>query len=215
MTQFYTPFLTHIICFFILRGVDYMRVERVSHNQFTIFLTFDDLIDRGFTRDDLWHDASSVQDLFSDMMYEASDELGIELEGMLFVQVFLMQAQGMHICVTQKHDLLDNEEDFVHMQVTLDESNELIFYFEEFEDIIRVSSYLSSFNIIGGQVFHFDNRYYMILEDTDLCLNNKEDVIALMSEFSYPSIVSSYRLKEYGKVIFKSHAVKQITQIFN
>lgn len=190
-----------------------MRVERVSHDQFTIFLTFDDLVERGFTRADLWHDVSMVQDLFSDMMYEASYELGIELEGMLFVQVFLMQAQGMHICVTQKYDL-QNEEDFVQMEVTLDESKELIFYFKEFEDIIQVSSYLSSFQIEGGQVYHFDNRYYMIIEDSDICHKEKEDVIALMSEFSYPSIMSSYRLKEYGKVIFSTDAVKQTIQIF-
>lgn len=74
-----------------------MRIERISTDQFKIFLTFDDLIERGFTREDLWHDASNVRTLFSDMMYEASSELGMEFEGMLLVQVHLMQAQGMHI----------------------------------------------------------------------------------------------------------------------
>ncbi len=79
-----------------------MRIERVSDNQFTIFLTFDDLVDRGFTKEDLWYDAANVRNLFSDMMYEASTELGFELEGVLLVQVHLMQAQGMHVVVTQK-----------------------------------------------------------------------------------------------------------------
>ncbi|HLQ71503.1 MAG TPA: adaptor protein MecA, partial [Bacillota bacterium] len=64
-----------------------MRVERVSNSQFTIFLTFDDLMERGFTKEDLWYDASNVRDLFSDMMYEASIELDFELEGMLIIQV--------------------------------------------------------------------------------------------------------------------------------
>lgn len=191
-----------------------MRIERVSDDQFTIFLTFDDLVERGFTKDDLWHDASSVQSLFSDMMYEASSELGFELEGMLLVQVHIMQAQGMHVIVTQKFENINWDEDFIEMKVTLDESKELIFSFAEFEDVIQVSSYLSTLSIKGGQVYFMDNRYYMLLNDNDLKNKNKEDIIAVMSEYSNPSIITSYRLKEYGKVIFEANAVNQIIQVF-
>jgi len=191
-----------------------MRIERISDNQFTIFLTFEDLVERGFTKDDLWHDASSVQSLFSDMMYEASSELGFELEGMLRVQVHLMQAQGMHVIVTQDEEDMDLDEDFIEMKVTLDESNELIFAFKEFENIIQVASYLSSLAIEGGQVYYFEDQYYMLLDDLDLADKNKEDIIAIMSEFSQPSIITSYRLIEYGKNIFSSHAIKQIISYF-
>jgi len=191
-----------------------MRIERISDNQFTIFLTFEDLVERGFTKDDLWHDASSVQSLFSDMMYEASSELGFELEGMLLVQVHLMQAQGMHVIVTQDEEDLDLDEDFIEMKVTLDESNELIFAFKEFEDVIQVAGYLSSLAIEGGQVYYFEDQYYMILDDLDLEDKNKEDIIAIMSEFSQPSIITSYRLIEYGKSIFSSQAIKQIISYF-
>lgn len=191
-----------------------MRIERVSDDQFTIFLTFDDLVERGFTKDDLWHDASSVQSLFSDMMYEASSELGFELEGMLLVQVHIMQAQGMHVIVTQKFENISWDEDFIEMKVTLDESKELIFSFAEFEDVIQVSSNLSALSIKGGQVYFMDNRYYMLLNDNDLKNKNKEDIIAVMSEYSNPSIITSYRLKEYGKVIFEANAVNHIIRNF-
>lgn len=194
-------------------GGCYMRIERISDNQFTIFLTFEDLIERGFTKDDLWHDASNIQNLFSDMMYEASSELGFELEGVLLVQVHLMQAQGMHIIVTQKYEETQDD-DFIEMKVTLDESNELIFSFAEFEDIIQVSAYLSALSIDGGQVYYFNNSYYMLFDDNDLALKNKEDIIAIMSEFSQPSIITSYRLKEYGKSVFPSDAIKQIIHHF-
>ena len=191
-----------------------MRIERLSNDQFTIFLTFDDLIERGFTKDDLWHDASSVRSLFSDMMYEASSELGIELEGILLVQVHLMQAQGMHIFVTQQEEDMYWDDDFIEMKVTLDESKELIFSFEEFESVIQVTSYLSPLAIEGGKVYHMDERYYMILDDDDLSDVNKEDIIGIMSEYSNPSIVTSYRLHEYGKIIFDSQAVKNIIKLF-
>ncbi|SDQ53890.1 adapter protein MecA 1/2 [Virgibacillus subterraneus] len=191
-----------------------MRIERVSDSQFTIFLTFDDLIDRGFTKEDLWHDATNVRNLFSDMMYEASTELGFELEGVLLVQVHLMQAQGMHVIVTQKIENTSWEEDFIEMKVTLDESKEMIFSFKEFEDIIQVSSYLSVINMDGGQVYYMNNRYYMLLNEDELTPKNKENIIAVMSEFSSPSIITSHRLKEYGKVIMQENAVNQIMKIF-
>ncbi|SFA73357.1 adapter protein MecA 1/2 [Lentibacillus halodurans] len=191
-----------------------MRIERVSNNQFTIFLTFDDLIDRGFTKEDLWYDAANVRNLFSDMMYEASTELGFELEGVLLVQVHLMQAQGMHVIVTQKGNNSNWDEDFVEMKVTLDESRELIFSFDDFEDIIQVASNLTALSINGGQIYYMDKRYYMLFHEEELPQKDKENIIAIMSEFSFPSIITSYRLKEYGKVIMDSSAVSQIMNTF-
>lgn len=192
-----------------------MRIERVSSSQFTIFLTFDDLVERGFNKEEFLHDATSIQNLFTDVMYEASSELGFELEGKLYVQVYLMQAQGMHVIVTQNSDTIDWDEDFIEMKVTLDESKELIFSFEDFENVIQVSSYLSSLSVNGGQVFYMGNRYYMLLNKNELNGNNKENIIALMSEFANPSIVTSYRLKEYGKIIIKSNAIQTIINAFN
>ncbi|GIO28477.1 genetic competence negative regulator [Ornithinibacillus bavariensis] len=192
-----------------------MRVERVSSSQFTIFLTFDDLVERGFNKEDLFFDASSIQNLFTEVMYEASTELGFELEGKLFVQVYLMQAQGMHVIVTQNSENIDWDEDFIEMKVTLDESKELIFSFDDFENVIRVTNYLNTLNVQGGQVFYMGNRYYMLLRRNDLNGNNKENIIALMSEFASPSIVTSYRLKEYGKVIINANAIQTIMETFN
>lgn len=199
-----------------------MRIERISNDQFTIFLPFEDLVERGFTKEDLWHDASSVEDLFSDMMYEASSELDFELDGTLLIQVHLMQAQGMHVVVTQQFEELDEDlndeiiiDDFIEMKVTLDESNELIYLFNEFESVIQVSSHLKVLEVEGGQVYYMDGIYYMLLDEIDFKKQNKEDLIAVMSEFSQPSIVTSYRLNEYGKVIYASDAVNQITEVFD
>ncbi|WP_085992008.1 genetic competence negative regulator [Oceanobacillus senegalensis] len=191
-----------------------MRFERLSDDQFTIFLPFDDLVERGFTTKDIWDDASSVRNLFSDMMYEASSELGFELGGMLLVQVHLMQAQGMHVIVTQTSEDISWDEEFVEMKVTLDESQELIFSFADFEHIIEVSSYLSSININGGQVYSFEDRYYMLFTEEHIQEQIREDVIAILSEYASPSILTSHRILEYGKTIYSENAVKQIIDVF-
>ncbi|WP_077621705.1 genetic competence negative regulator [Sediminibacillus massiliensis] len=193
-----------------------MRLERLSTNQFKIFLTFDDLVERGLTKEDLWLDLPRVHQLFHDMMYEASDELGFELEGMLLVQVHLMQAQGMMVIVTQNEYELDSEDDeeFVEMKVTLDESRELIFAFMDFENIIQVSSHLQQLGLTGGSVYHMNDLYYMQISEEDVHGQNREHIIAILSEFSSPSIVTSYKLKEYGKVIFDSDAILKVGEYF-
>lgn len=194
-----------------------MRIERLSNHQFRIFLTFDDLIERGFNKEDLWIDLENVRDLFSEMMHEASDEIGFELYGSLLIQVHLMQAQGMHIIVTQKDGDIEIDEDFIEMKVTLDESKELIFSFEEFDDIINVAPYLSLFSLEDGEVYYFNHQYYMVIENETLAIAkaNKEDIIAIMAEYSTPSIITSYRLKEYGKPIFQSKAIQKILDYFS
>jgi len=191
-----------------------MRIERLSSHQFEIFLTFDDLKERGFTKEDIWIDVDGVRNLFSDMMYEASDELGFELYGNLLIQVHLKQAQGMHVIVTQKSEDIELDGDILEMKVTLNESREMIFVFNDFEHIIEVSSYLLSISMTGGEVYYLDGAYFMLIEEDDLNKNNKEDVIAIMSEFSSSSIITSYRLKEYGKPIITSNAVKVIQSNF-
>src|SRR5699024_2168109 len=113
--------------------------------------------------------------------------------GMLLVQVHLMQAQGMHVIVTQKYENINWDEDFIEMKVTLDESKELIFSFETFEDIIQVSSYLSAISIAGGQVYFMNERYYMLL-DYDLLYDlNIENYNEIMFEISIPIIITSTR----------------------
>lgn len=190
-----------------------MRIERVSQSEFTIFLTFEDLIERGFTKDDLWQDATNVRTLFSDMVHEASTELGIELEGFFLVQVYLLQAQGMHVVVTKKIENTWNE-DFIEMKVTLDESREIIFSFDEFEHLIQLTPYLYAKSIYDAKVYFMDGRYYMMLTDPKIVADQTEDIIAIMSEYASPSVVTSHRLYAYGKVIYDNNAVKQIYDVF-
>jgi len=54
----------------------------------------------------------------------------------------------------------------------------------------------------------------MIIKDKPIVEKNKEDLIAVMAEFSTPSIMTSYRIKEYGKEIFKSDAIREIMYYF-
>lgn len=65
-----------------------MRLERLNYNKIKIFLTFDDLVERGLTKEDLWKDTFKVHELFRDMIEEASEELGFEINGSVAVEVY-------------------------------------------------------------------------------------------------------------------------------
>lgn len=191
-----------------------MRIERISENQFLIYLTYEDLVERGFTKEDIIQNTKKLEPLFKDMMYEASYELGFELEGKLQIHVHIMKAQGMHIIVTQHEDDFEDEE-FVELQVTLDESHEIIFAFENFEHMIQVSFYLKANEIHGGSVYIFEDNYYLTFSEQEIAHCDQENIIAILSEFAKPSIVTSVRLEEYGKPIFTENAVQKIVHHFS
>ncbi len=77
-----------------------MRLERLNYNKIKIFITLDDLFDRGLTKDDIWKDSLKWHQLFHDMLEEASETFDVEIQGSVAVEIFSMQAQGMVMIVT-------------------------------------------------------------------------------------------------------------------
>ncbi len=188
----------------------------MTNEKFKIFLTFDDLLDRGLSREELWNDLPRVHRIFSDMMYEAGIELGVELTGVLLVQVYLLQAQGMLVVVTKTEpDDLEEDEDYIEMKVTLDESKEMMFSFADFEDVIGAGIQLYQLDVIGGSVYYYDEDYYMLIRDEDILHLDQDQVIALLSEFACATAATSHRLIEYGKEIMDSHACETIYRHFS
>ncbi|WP_456278514.1 genetic competence negative regulator [Bacillus sp. AK128] len=196
-----------------------MRLERLTYNKIKVFLTFDDLLERGLTKEDLWHDAPKVQELFRDMMDEASMELGFEADGPIAVEVFSLQAQGMVVIVTKEAatDYDDSDEfldEYIEMQVTLDESYDIFYEFHSFEDVISLAKRMYSLGITGGSLSSYEKKYYLLFEDTDFGEKNVDNMIALLAEFGNPATLTTYRVAEYGKQLMKDQALTQLNHYF-
>ncbi|WP_458412663.1 genetic competence negative regulator [Schinkia sp. CFF1] len=195
-----------------------MRLERLNYNKIKIFLTFDDLTERGLTKDDLWHDSQKVHQLFRDMMSEASDELGFEADGPIAIEVYSLQAQGMVIIVTKDLSVDDEDEEFndeyIEMQVTVDESDDIFYEFQTLEDIISLSSRLHILGIDGGKLYSFQDHFYLELQEDELNGQLTENIISILSEFGTPATITIYRVIEYGKELMKENAVLQIYNFF-
>ncbi|HZG60306.1 MAG TPA: genetic competence negative regulator [Anoxybacillus sp.] len=193
-----------------------MRLERLTHNKIKIFLTFDDLIDRGLTKEDLWKDSFKVHQLFRDMIEEANEELGFEINGSIAVEVYSLPAQGMVVIVTsenQDHDLEEEfRDDYIEMQVTLDESEDIFYEFQSFEHIIQLCHRLYALDFRGGTLYSYNGRFYLHFAEPSHIDTN--DFVAILAEFGSPSTITIHRVQEYGKKLIESNTVQQIYQYF-
>ncbi|MGM8213995.1 adaptor protein MecA [Bacillaceae bacterium W0354] len=190
-----------------------MRLERISVNQFKIFMTYNDLNERGYSKDDLWNNLHKANELFQEMLFEASEELEIDLDGMLMVKVHMLQAQGMIIIVTQNNDIIDEE--YIELKVTMDESKELMFKLDDFEDVIHLSKALNrKHTSINAAIYFYEQSYYILLKDNKFTERTREDIISILSEYASPSTMTSYVLKEYGKTIIENHALNVVNHYF-
>src|SRR6059058_2260259 len=124
-----------------------MRLERLTANKIKIFLTSDDLFDRGLSKEDIWKDSIKWNQLFHDLLEEASEEFEVEIQGSVAVEIFSLQAQGMIMIITVD-EVTDDEEilydGFIEMQVRVEGCEDLLYEFESLEDIIELSKRLSS-----------------------------------------------------------------------
>lgn len=87
-----------------------MRLERLNHNRIKIYLTFDDLYERGLTKDDIWKDSIKWQYFFHEMLEEANDMFDLEIHGSVAVEIFSMKAQGMVMILTMNEEESQDEE---------------------------------------------------------------------------------------------------------
>jgi adapter protein MecA 1/2 len=192
-----------------------MRLERLTANKIKIFLTSDDLFERGLSKEDIWRDSTKWNQLFHDMLVEASEEFDVDIQGSVAVEIFSIQAQGMIMIITVDEETGDEDllfDGLIEMQVRVEGCEDLLYEFESIEDIIGLSKRLSSLNIGGGSLYSLNNRYYLLINNLDT--QNNEKAASLLSEYGNASILSPYVLAEYGNLIIDNKAVETILQFF-
>ncbi|WP_462412058.1 adaptor protein MecA [Neobacillus sp. Marseille-QA0830] len=192
-----------------------MRLERLAINKIKIFLTSDDLFERGLSNEEVWNDSGKWNQLFHDMVEEASVEFDVEIRGPVAVEIFSLHAQGIIMIITVSNAKEDEEiidDGFIEMQVMVGGYQDLLYVFEEFEDLIGLSKRLYPLNVLGGSVYGMSNRYYLLMDQIDQ--SKTEAAAALLSEYGNASIKSPYILEEYGRKIIGKHAIETIVKYF-
>ncbi|MBU8770618.1 genetic competence negative regulator [Cytobacillus oceanisediminis] len=193
-----------------------MRLERLNYNKIKIFLTLDDLNDRGLTKEDVWKDSLKWHQLFHEMLEEASEEFGVDIQGSVAVEIFSMQSQGMVMIVTMEEQMDDEElleDGFIEMQVTVEGSEDILFEFQDFEDVIQMAAELNRVQIEEGSLYCYKEKYYYHV--TDIAAEDIHRVIAILAEYGDSAFTSIHVIQEYGKVLIESQAVKELVKYFS
>ncbi|CAM2803324.1 genetic competence negative regulator [Paenibacillus sediminis] len=200
-----------------------MKIERLGQDKIRVFLTFDDLSERGIQKEDMWQELPKVHELFSEMMDQAYTELGFDATGSLAVEVFALPAQGMVVIVTRgKYDhnpfgTLNDEEmpdEVYEMEVTLEQSDSIVYAFSDFEALIEAAHVVRDRITDAGKLYNYKGKWILYLEPSELDEADDSVLIAILAEFGEATSVTEAVLEEYGKVIIPENAMSVICDHF-
>jgi len=195
-----------------------MRLERLNSNRIKIYVTFDDLFERGLTKEDIWKDSIKWQYFFHEMLEEVNDLFDMEIHGSVAVEIFSMKAQGMVMILTiSENEISDEEEDilsdgFLEMQVSVEETIDILYEFKDIEDVINVIKQLHSNGYVGGSLYNMDEIYYLYF--STISSDKEEQIIAILSEYGECSLKSIYVIEEYGITVQKDSAIQTLNSFF-
>ncbi len=215
-----------------------MEIERINENTVKFFLSYIDIEERGFTREEVWYNRDKSEELFWEMMDEVSDESEFEVEGPLWIQVHAMSG-GIEVTVTraqlsddgeplespftsdssrklfQHGKMYDDDDTMPGIEDTTFEWLDNMFVFNEFDDLIPLADRIKA-NDVKTSLYSFENNYYLHLlyEDEEMDDSRKTDLFSVLSEFGVPSNMTIHRIEEYGKLIMDADVFAKIQQYF-
>lgn len=85
-----------------------MEIERINENTVKFYISYMDIEDRGFDREEIWYNREKSEQLFWEMMEEVHDQEEFNIEGPLWIQVQALD-KGLEIIVTKAHISKDGQ----------------------------------------------------------------------------------------------------------
>ena len=76
-----------------------MEIERINDHTVKFYISYIDIEERGFDREEIWYNRERSEELFWEMMDEAHDEEDFIIDGPLWIQVQALD-KGLEIIVT-------------------------------------------------------------------------------------------------------------------
>ncbi|KKI93624.1 adapter protein MecA [Bacillus sp. SA1-12] len=180
-----------------------MEIERINENTVKFYISYLDIEERGFDRDEIWYNRDRSEELFWEMMDEVHEEEDFMVEGPLWIQVQALD-KGLEVIVTkaqvskdgQKLELPISDEKLKELPVdeniesllehhfnksdnsdhgqSDDFEHQLQFVFK-FNDLENLIS-LSKYSLSAGMtndLYSLDQNYYLYIEFDDEVLDEE------------------------------------------
>lgn len=77
-----------------------MEIERINENTLKFFISYVDVEERGFDREEIWYSREKSEQLFWEVMDEVNEEEDFPFDGPLWIQVQALE-KGLEVFVTK------------------------------------------------------------------------------------------------------------------
>lgn len=190
-----------------------MKIEKVNSNQIKCFLNKGDLLSRQIKVSELAYGTEKAQELFKDMMDQASNEFGFEVENVpLMIEAVPLSTDSIMLIITKVENPEELEDKFTGLpmadtrkfkkKVTTDkeenntsiESDEshinfptfLVYQFDTLDDVTTVTPRLFAFTIDNSSLYkNFSNgKYYLSLLSSSIDRNSFKVLRGILSEYA-------------------------------
>ncbi len=216
-----------------------MDIERINDFTVKFYLSYQDIENRGFSRDEVWYDRDKSEELFWGMMDELDDETEFELEGPVWIQIHAKQ-EGIEVVVTkaqvpeedldtpfdlddfermmemEQEDILEKTKNGHHdVSSTLPKEKVNTFVFRDFDNIIPLAQIMVDYEPqLTMSLYAYEEAYYLCVSDV-LGRPLTKDIASILLEYGEPSTVTHVMLQEYGKKIMEHDVFSQILHYFH
>lgn len=219
-----------------------MDIERVNENTLKLFITYNDIEDRGYSREEIWYNRAKGEQLFWDMIDEVNTEDYFDVEGPIWIHVNASEV-GLEVVVTRAHikegestegnqedehrsifspfeetneDLLNQLRQFDQLDDTdlMVDSDIFIYKFKDIDELIPVAKRYAE-QQLKSSLYKYEGMYYLVIDlsEADESVNRNNRLIQV-KEFLNPSNMTIHRLEEYGEVIMQANCFETVQKYF-
>lgn len=221
-----------------------LEIERINDNTVKFYISYGDIEERGFDRDEIWYNREKSEELFWEMMDEVHQEEEFMIEGPLWIQVQALD-KGLEVLVTkaqiskdgQKFELPITDERLKDIPVderieelldqhfntkTDDEDDdsyedtlEFLIAFKDFEDLISLSN-RNILDDLSTKLYSFEGKYYLYVDfpEEEYDEEDIDNSLSLLLEYGHETAVTIHRVEEYGKLIMYQNVFSEIRRHF-
>ncbi|MCM3602424.1 adaptor protein MecA [Robertmurraya korlensis] len=221
-----------------------MEIERINDNTVKFYISYGDIEERGFDRDEIWYNREKSEELFWEMMDEVHQEEEFMIEGPLWIQVQALD-KGLEVLVTkaqiskdgQKFELPITDERLKDIPVderieelldqhfntkaddeedeSYEDTLEFLIAFKDFEDLISLSN-RNILDDLSTKLYSFEGKYYLFVDflEEEYDEEDIDNSLSLLLEYGHETAVTIHRVEEYGKLIMSQNVFSEIRKHF-
>ncbi|MFZ7104044.1 MAG: adaptor protein MecA [Peptococcaceae bacterium] len=197
-----------------------MKFKRLSDDKVQIIVSSEDLEKRDVKKWDLMPSSPRAQELFQEMLDQAYEECGFEVdsETQLMVEAYPMTTDSLVITLTKvkqsAKDLLESDydedteelyDDLEDEEIAELESDELVYMFKEFEDAVQLCKLINGDYQDKCNMYKLGNVYYLVFANPD---SLSDHALGMLGEYSNLVHLSEAYLLEHSKMMIEENAVK-------